>query len=100
MNNYKFRLDLVTKYLAELDLSDEIRDYLCVKTVAKKLLEMTNFKSYYGGLEKWHIANGKPQKISQFILSKISKNYINRIIFSKKKIISEHHISNNKSIWF
>ena len=97
-NSLKISMKSKKKFLVKKP--DEIRDYLCVKTVAKKLLEMTNFKSYSGGLEKWHIANGKPQKISQFILSKISKSDINRIIFSKKKIINEHHISNNKSIWF
>ena len=33
MNNYEFRLDLVTKYLTELELSDDIRDYFHGRTI-------------------------------------------------------------------
>lgn len=78
---------------------NEIRDFIHVDLVSKKLLEMTNFKEKYSFLEKWHVASGKPMKIKNFVLKNTNKSQHKNIKFSKKKLVKENHISDTKSIW-
>ena len=80
MNNNEFRLNLVTNYLFELDLSENIRDYFHNRTILVTggagaigtnlvipniwlidLLEIENQYFFFGGLTRKKKLNSKKQ---------------------------------------
>lgn len=86
-----------------INFPDAIRDFIRVDEVAKKILEMTNFKKKIT-IETWHIGSGKPMRIKDFIYKFIEKNFSKEKIYrakfkNNKKIVNENHVSNLKDLW-
>ncbi len=81
---------------------NSVRDFISVDDVVIKILEMTKFKKKKT-IETWHIGNGKPLKIKDFVLNllkkKFKKNKIKKVKFKKNVTNYENHVSIIKNLW-
>ncbi len=96
-NSFKISIKKRKKFF--LKKPNEIRDYSNVENIAEKLLEMTDFSSIIGNLEKWHLASGNPEKLKEFVYGIIKESDKHLILVNKKKMTNENHISDTKSLW-
>ena len=80
----------------------EIRDFISVDEVVKKILSATNFKissNYFPQI--WHIASGKPISVRRFAQKKWKEfNAKGKLLFGRIKVkYKNNYISEKKSIW-
>jgi|MDTF01.1.fsa_nt_gb nucleoside-diphosphate-sugar epimerase len=97
-------LKKAAEFNKDLKMTDgtEIRDFVSVNEVAKKILSASNFKKTNNRFPQiWHIASGKPITVRKFAQKKWKEfNAKGKLLFGRIEVISKNnYISEKKSIW-